>query len=79
MKFEAEDLGWKVWVGVFRLPRLVEDRKRVNCSLSKGCVIGDEHVVFNFGFGLRTLSERTRRRRCGELSLPARTGIRRRW
>jgi hypothetical protein len=39
MKFEAEDLGWKVSVGVFRLPRLVEDRKRVNCRLSKGCAI----------------------------------------
>jgi len=39
MKFEAEDLGWKLWEGVFRLPRLVEDRKRVNCWLSEGCAI----------------------------------------
>src|SRR5882762_6080071 len=26
-------LGWKLWVGVSRLPRLAHDRKRVNCWL----------------------------------------------
>jgi len=32
-KTKPKNAGWRVWAGVFRLPRPAGDRKRANCCL----------------------------------------------